>query len=144
MLQQLHRPARSFQGRSNRIRQPQSKEGRKTPVPRNVVHMLDGTHCPVNNFQDLRSNAHKKLKADFTGIAQRIRLGLADHGDAWSLIMDWIDANRPKAGTVAHQNDTLVATAIVYASTRFKRPVDEVISDIIRTGMSSVLFPVRQ
>ena len=142
MLQQYNRTApRAYQGRANRIRQPQIKENRKTPVPKDVIVMLDGTHCPLKGFQDLRSNAHKKLKGDFTGIAQRIRLAVADQGDAWNEIINWIDQHRPKYGAASHQNDTLLATAITYAASRFRRPVSEVINDVCKNGMQSVLFP---
>lgn len=106
--------------------------------------MLDGTHFALKAFNDLRSTAPKRLKDDFTGIATRVRLAIADHEGAWDAITDWVKTHRGKYGDVGHQNDLLVATAIAYAATRFKRPVAEIIGDIMRTKSAKVLFPAAQ
>ncbi len=144
MLQQVHRAShRAIQARGQRLRQPQVKEERKAPMPRDVITMLDGTQCTTINFHDLRSNAHKKLKDDFTGIAQRIRLSVTEHEDVWETIMDWVNQHRPAYGNPAHQNDTLVALVIVYAANRFKRPIADIITDIERKGYGSAIFPTR-
>ena len=141
----LHRTThRTLQGRGQRLRQPQIKEERKTAVPRDVVAMMDGTFCAMKGFHDLRSNAHKKLKDDFSGIAMRIRLAVAEHEGAWDTIMDWINTHRPKYGHVGHQNDTLIALALVYTANRFKRPVSDIVRDIMRTGSAKVLLPPTQ
>lgn len=141
MLQTYRTAPRTNQGRANRIRQPQIREERKAPTPKNVVLMLDGTRCAVKGFNDMRSIAHKKLREDFSGIATRVRLAITEHEGAWDTIMEWVNTHRPKYGDIGHQNDTLVATAIVYAANRYRRTAAEIVRDIMRTRSAKVLLP---
>ena len=59
-------------------------------------------------------------------------------------VLEWINKHRPTYGHTGHQNDTLVALAIVYASKRFKRPVADIVRDIMRNRSAKVLFPATQ
>ena len=147
MLQHVHRPTthRALQARGQRPRQaPPVKEARKSAIQRDIVAMLDGTRCTVKAFNDMRSIAPKKLKEDFDGIATRVRLATAEHAGAWDKILEWMQQHRSKRGDTSRQNDNLVALALVYAASRFKRPVADILRDIMRSRSAAILFPSTQ
>lgn len=103
-----------------RLKQPQEREHRKVPQPKDLISMPGGSRVRSERFHELRSTSHQKLNGSLDGCAKRVEASISSL--EWKQIDAWMAEHRNPKRHIDHANDHLMAVLLDHAGGRMDPP----------------------